>query len=726
MRATVFFCMIFAVGFTIQAEGIEPNRLTLESPKPNQVIQRVAFDPLPGVKKDSGSPALGPADVVVSGKFMKLERSLTWEYGVVLLEGGNGRALDWTPLNVRIKDGMFFGSARVPAGGWYRLVVRASENGITNFQGEVGPIGVGEVIVVAGQSYATNCNDEKLKVADPKGRVVAYDWAKDTWSVAHDPQPVPDGSRDGSIWPPVGDGLLKEFRVPVAFVNVAYGGTSSAQWLPEAELHQRLVKVGKALGRFRCVLWQQGESDVIGKTSTAKYAENIRRIRHTAADAWGWEPTWLLAKSTLHPTVYNDKEGEGRIRAAIDLLAKEQGFFPGPDTDTLAGENRGDAKSRRHFSAVGQRNAAEMWVATLKNYLLAPQPLHETLADMKLFVPSWSWPNVYRESSVLLKQKPDGPPVARLAFPASEILEVASADRQHRYQVAKDVSLSKNGLLLTFTNHQPIPAIAATDQFPPKDSPNSYRHRVGNPEQNLLYRPGRWFHDHNIEVTYRTKNHPEPLAVSGSLPKTLARLEGKKKLTIGVSGDSISTGLDASGMTKAYPFQPGYPDLVAAQLRAMFRSEVVLHNRAVSGWSVANGVTDLPKLLESKPDLVIVAYGMNDVGRKDPRWYGQRTREIIDRVRKDLPETEIILVSSMLGNSEWVHTPREMFAKYREELKALTGEGIALADVTAVWHLLLKNKHDLDLTGNGLNHPNDFGHRLYAQAILQLVSSAVK
>jgi hypothetical protein len=25
----------------------------------------------------------------------------------------------------------------------------------------------------------------------------------------------------------------------------------------------------------------------------------------------------------------------------------------------------------------------------------------------------------------------------------------------------------------------------------------------------------------------------------------------------------------------------------------------------------------------------------------------------------------------------------------------------------------------LDLTGNGLNHPNDFGHRLYAQAILE-------
>ena len=76
---------------------------------------------------------------------------------------------------------------------------------------------------------------------------------------------------------------------------------------------------------------------------------------------------------------------------------------------------------------------------------------------------------------------------------------------------------------------------------------------------------------------------------------------------------------------------------------------------------------------------------------------------------------------TMVGHGEWIHTPREMFPKYREALASLTGPGIALADVTAVWETFLKNKHDLDLTGNGLNHPNDFGHRLYAQTILSLL-----
>jgi len=36
---------------------------------------------------------------------------------------------------------------------------------------------------------------------------------------------------------------------------------------------------------------------------------------------------------------------------------------------------------------------------------------------------------------------------------------------------------------------------------------------------------------------------------------------------------------------------------------------------------------------------------------------------------------------------------------------------------------MLEHKHDFDLTGNGLNHPNDFGHRLYAQTLLSLFNT---
>jgi lysophospholipase L1-like esterase len=205
------------------------------------------------------------------------------------------------------------------------------------------------------------------------------------------------------------------------------------------------------------------------------------------------------------------------------------------------------------------------------------------------------------------------------------------------------------------------------------------------------------------------------------MKRTLAKLQCGQPLHIAISGDSISTGLDASFVSFAPPYQMGYPELVAAQIQDTFNCQVALTNRAVAGWSVANGNQDTEAMIAARPDLIIIAYGMNDVGRRDPDWYAQQTRQLVATFQSRLPEADILLVASMLGNAEWIHTPREMFARYRDELRKLTGPGVALADLTEVWQLLLRHKHDLDLTGNGLNHPNDFGHRLYAQAILSVL-----
>ena len=149
--------------------------------------------------------------------------------------------------------------------------------------------------------------------------------------------------------------------------------------------------------------------------------------------------------------------------------------------------------------------------------------------------------------------------------------------------------------------------------FVPKGSPQRYAARVGHPDESLMYHTGRWFHDRNVEVTYR---RDEKVAVAtlefvGSLPKMVARLKAGESFTLGISGDSISTGADASVHVNAAPFQPGYADLMAAQLRAKYDCRIALKNRAVGGWSVANGVGDLDKLLAAKSHLIVVAYGMN-------------------------------------------------------------------------------------------------------------------
>src|SRR5690606_8226719 len=141
------------------------------------------------------------------------------------------------------------------------------------------------------------------------------------------------------------------------------------------------------------------------------------------------------------------------------------------------------------------------------------------------------------------------------------------------------------------------------------------------------------------------------------------------------------------------PRMPAFPELVAAQLAKSFDSKITLKNFAVGGTSVRDGVAAVEKYVAEKPDLLIVAFGMNDVGRRDPAWFAAATRKLIDGVRKPRPDVEILLVSPMLGNAEWVHTPPAMFPKYRDVLAGFVGPGVALADVTAVWELQMKNKH---------------------------------
>ncbi len=355
--------------FTSHALGAAS--VELSHPKPHQVVQRMGI-----------APGKGYADVKIAGKLPPDSQKATWEYRIVLLADQAEQSAkpfpsnDWKAFVPTFQEQTFESSVRVPAGGWYRLECRCRTEDNLIATGAVEPIGVGEVFLVGGQSYATNCNDERLTVADPRQRVVAFSLATQTWDVANDPQPVFDGSHDGSIWPPLGDALAKELEVPIGFVNVAIGGSSSAQWLPEGDMLPRLILAGRTLGDFRAVLWQQGESDVIAKNSTAGYVTNIRRIRDAAEKGIGFARPWLLAKSTLHPTVYNDSEGEGRIRAGIDELIKLPAFLAGPDTDTLTGENRGDNKSRRHFSGVGQRRAAEMWLTSIQNELLIEKESH--------------------------------------------------------------------------------------------------------------------------------------------------------------------------------------------------------------------------------------------------------------------------------------------------------------------------------------------------------------
>jgi hypothetical protein len=345
------------------AEAQPQANLTITNPLPRQVMQREGYEPAHAYDHVPGGPKLGFANVTVKGGW-KGPAPVRLEARTTVLEGCSGKSIEWKLLGEISLPGDYQFQLQIPAGGWYRLEVRAvNASGAIVGSAQVAHVGVGEVFLISGQSYAAGANDELLKIDDPLERTVLFDWVTKSWRTANDPFPHVDSG--GTIWPAFANTLQPILQVPIGLVNVAVGGTSTRQWMPGEALFHRFSEGGQAVGRFRYVLWQQGESDVIENIPTATYVERLQTIQKALAKQWGFSPRWLLAKSTLHPTVYKKPVEEARIRAAIDQLWRVPGFGRGPDTDILNGENRGGIKSRRHFSPIGQRRAGLMWFASV-------------------------------------------------------------------------------------------------------------------------------------------------------------------------------------------------------------------------------------------------------------------------------------------------------------------------------------------------------------------------
>jgi len=341
----------------------------LIAPVAQQVIQRQGFDPRVAPLNDPEGDSRGWADVALIWT-SPANATAGWQSRTVLLENAYGTAVDWTELTVSAADGKLHSSLRIPAGGWYRLELRHQAGTQTTKSLSVEPVGVGEVFLISGQSYAGGYNDEKLKVTEPERRVTAFHWREDRWIVCDDP--VPHVGPEGTVWPALGDLLVPMLRTPVGFVNVSVGATSTSSWATDGPLFADMVTAGKKTGSFRAVLWQQGESDVIEGTSATEYDARLKVIRCTAMKTWGLDVPWLPAKSTLHPTVYHKPKEEEAIRSAIEELWSTPGFRPGPDTDALDGENRGGPMTMRHFSGIGQRRAALLWFVSIWTDLHRP------------------------------------------------------------------------------------------------------------------------------------------------------------------------------------------------------------------------------------------------------------------------------------------------------------------------------------------------------------------
>jgi hypothetical protein len=78
---------------------------------------------------------------------------------------------------------------------------------------------------------------------------------------------------------------------------------------------------------------------------------------------------------------------------------------------------------------------------------------------------------------------------------------------------------------------------------------------------------------------------------------------------------------------------------------------------------------------------------------------------------------EIMLLSAFPPNRKWHYGSQNMAACAEATERVAREKHCAFADVYRFWMTIAARKQPEDLSGNNINHPNDFGHWLYVQAL---------
>lgn len=342
-----------------------------------------------------------------------------------------------------------------------------------------------------------------------------------------------------------------------------------------------------------------------------------------------------------------------------------------------------------------------------------------------LLAPVWEGKESYQESVLVVEEQDGSIAPIRLLYPVEQIQNVKSASLETVYKEGIDYSISDGKLLILPTGS--IPRLTYTE-FHPQTGTSGFEDRNGG---YVLWKEGSWFHEHQIVVTY---THTQPY--SGYIPegkgKLLPDLRSKLKegasLNLLVYGDSISEGGNSSGspLINVPPYMPIYPELFAEGLKLRYGlKEVNVINASVGGKDSNWGISDIrSQVLDrcDELDIAIVAFGMNDTTR-DAESYAYNIKRIVSTLTKKYRGITVLMVAPMLPNyqaeSFWGHQ-----SEFYGALKELEEENVVAVDVTGMHASLLEIKRYGDMTGNNVNHANDYLARIYAQTLLRTLEES--
>jgi lysophospholipase L1-like esterase len=223
---------------------------------------------------------------------------------------------------------------------------------------------------------------------------------------------------------------------------------------------------------------------------------------------------------------------------------------------------------------------------------------------------------------------------------------------------------------------------------------------------------------------------------AGRIPKTVAKIKAGLPVKIVCWGDSVTCGGDASTPSMTYVEQFRRMLLDAMPLSGKLNVINISYGGSNSmqwlrlppydnAWFEQNAVypadqVDFQRILDLEPDLLTIEF-VNDAGL-DAEGVDRVYGTILERLRP--LGTEVILITPHFTASSMMGLTSLRDPEPRTYVKALAAfaerHNLALADASSRWgHLWREGVPYVTLLYNTINHPDDRGHRLFAEELLK-------
>lgn len=324
----------------------------------------------------------------------------------------------------------------------------------------------------------------------------------------------------------------------------------------------------------------------------------------------------------------------------------------------------------------------------------------------EIMKPMWKGNVVFNEAVLMLSR--DGKPgLGTLMFQPTRILSVTDYGGSVNYR--EGVDFTSQGRALICTPNSRMTQIKSADLLK-----GDLKWNVVGGKQVLVS------YEHDDLWTGLTQGY-----IGALLPNTIQKLTTHAPLKVVAFGDSITFGVGSSRMLKIAPFQPPWIELFTNELRRIYTNpSITLYNSSQSGADSNWARTMAQRMVASlDPDLVLIAFGQNDFWSVSPDTFRSNISSVIQTVRSESPNAEFLLVSTMrfdpaysVDNTYW-----DTVSQYDSKLKALTGVGVQLVDMTTISGTVFAAKSPKDSLNDPL-HPNDYLSRWYAQSAVAALS----